>query len=65
MQHENECAAMLDSEFAFAIFDVKKKRLLLARDPYGVRPLYHLRTAEENGSIGLGISSEAKGIPYV
>lgn len=32
--------------FAFAILDVAARRLVLARDPFGIKPLYWTRTAE-------------------
>ena len=51
------CARNLDGVFAFCILDSKNKRVYLARDPYGVRPLFRLFT--KNGV--LGICSEAKG----
>ena len=31
---------LLDGEFAFVLYDVKKCEIYVARDPYGVRPLY-------------------------
>lgn len=31
---------MLDGVFAFAIYDATKEQIFVARDPYGVRPLY-------------------------
>jgi asparagine synthase (glutamine-hydrolysing) len=34
-------AEHLCGDFAFAIFDSRQRRLLLARDPIGVRPLYY------------------------
>src|SRR5690606_3814527 len=33
--------ARLNGMFAFAIYDVKAKRLLMARDPIGIKPLYY------------------------
>lgn len=31
----------LEGQFAFALYDRRERRLLLARDPFGVNPLYH------------------------
>ena len=35
-----KCLTMLDGEFAFVIYDTKLDIFFIARDPYGVRPLY-------------------------
>ncbi|KAI4464316.1 asparagine synthetase [Holotrichia oblita] len=48
----------LDGVFAFCVVDYAKMRVCLARDPYGVRPLFRMRTADGI----LGICSEAKGL---
>jgi asparagine synthase (glutamine-hydrolysing) len=53
-------AAMVDDlrgMFAFAIWDVEKTGLLLARDPYGIKPLYFT----DNGST-LRFASQVKAI---
>lgn len=48
----------LDGVFAFCLIDVEKKRILIGRDPYGVRPLFRLRS--DNGQ--LIVSSESKAL---
>lgn len=47
----------LDGVFAFIIIDAEKKEIHIARDPYGVRPAFTLKTS--NGV--LSVCSEAKG----
>ncbi|KAK9870514.1 hypothetical protein WA026_008071 [Henosepilachna vigintioctopunctata] len=51
----------LDGVFAICLVDIKRKKIFLARDPYGVRPLFKLRSR----SGVLGVSSEAKGLVSV
>jgi asparagine synthase (glutamine-hydrolysing) len=41
-----DCVDDLNGQFAFGIWDAKKKTLLLARDPFGICPLYY---AEHDG----------------
>jgi asparagine synthase (glutamine-hydrolysing) len=36
-----DCVKMLNGDFAFCIYDIKKKRFFLARDRLGIKPLYY------------------------
>ena len=39
-----ECLGFLDGMFAFAFYDAVKKRILLARNTVGIKPLYYIKT---------------------
>lgn len=47
-EHGRECVQHLRGMFAFALYDTKRKRLLLARDRMGEKPVYLYET---NGSL--------------
>ena len=50
---------VLDGEFAFALYDTKQNKLFLARDPYGVRPLYLFHDIHKFNNT-IGFASELK-----
>lgn len=45
-EHGRSMVDHLEGQFAFALFDSNKKSLFLARDPFGVCPLFLHRTAD-------------------
>ncbi|AWW74892.1 asparagine synthetase B [Erythrobacter sp. KY5] len=53
-----DCLDKLHGMFAFALYDLDKRQLLLARDRFGVKPLFMTRLADG----GLAFSSELKGL---
>lgn len=55
-----EFARSLDGVFALAIYDAEMGRLIMARDPYGIRPLY-VGTNKET----VTFASEMKALPNV
>lgn len=52
-----ELASRLSGMFAFAIFDRRRRRLILARDGFGIKPLYLRRTAGQ-----LSFASEVRAL---
>lgn len=52
-----ECVTKLNGDFAFALWDARRRRLMLARDRMGVRPLFYTR---HHGT--LYFASEAKAL---
>jgi asparagine synthase (glutamine-hydrolysing) len=56
-EHGDECVTHLRGMFAFAIWDRRQRRLLLARDRLGIKPLYY---ALDDGELLFG--SEIKAI---
>jgi asparagine synthase (glutamine-hydrolysing) len=39
--HGDECVRLFNGDFAFCIYDARKKQFILARDRLGVKPLYY------------------------
>ena len=58
-----KCLERLNGMFAFAVWDTKERRLTLARDRVGIKPLYYAQVDGENGTGGSFIfASEIKAI---
>jgi asparagine synthase (glutamine-hydrolysing) len=57
-QHGTGFAERLRGMFAAAIWDAPRRRLVLARDPYGIKPLYYRHVGAE-----LRFASELRALP--
>jgi asparagine synthase (glutamine-hydrolysing) len=57
-QHGPAFAEQLRGMFAVAVWDAARRRLVLARDPFGIKPLYY-RVDDE----GLAFASELRALP--
>jgi asparagine synthase (glutamine-hydrolysing) len=62
-EYGDSCVDHLRGMFAFALWDVARERLLLARDRLGVKPLYY--AIPEEGDIELAFASELKSLLQV
>ena len=52
----SQCVSMLDGVFSFVLYDQTTNQVMIARDPYGVRPLYECYY--EDGIIGFSSDLE-------
>ena len=46
VKHKEKCLEQLDGEFAFAIYDKETESVFLARDRFGIKPLYYYKTED-------------------
>jgi asparagine synthase (glutamine-hydrolysing) len=57
-----EAVGWLRGMFAFACWDPKERRLLLARDPLGIKPLYLARSSDPDAGWSLAFASELRAL---
>jgi asparagine synthase (glutamine-hydrolysing) len=60
--HGPEAVGWLRGMFAFACWNPKERRLLLARDPLGIKPLYVARSSDPNAGWSLAFASELRAL---
>jgi asparagine synthase (glutamine-hydrolysing) len=58
--HGPGAVSWLRGMFAFARWDPKERRLLLARDPLGIKPLYLARSSDQNAGWSMAFASELR-----
>jgi len=60
--HGRQAVAWLRGMFAFALWDASERKLLMARDPLGIKPLYFARNPDPYGEWSLAFASEIRAI---
>jgi len=60
--HGPEATKWLRGMFAFACWDQKRRRLLLARDPLGIKPLYVTRSRTAGSGWSVAFASELRAL---
>jgi len=60
----DQTLVMLDGVFAFALYDTKKDLLFVARDPYGVRPLFFHKYVIDKQVPQYSFASDLKCLPH-
>ncbi len=58
--HGPSAVSWLRGMFAFACWDPKQRRLLLARDPLGIKPLYLARSSDPGAGWSVAFASELR-----
>jgi asparagine synthase (glutamine-hydrolysing) len=60
--HGPKAVSWLRGMFAFACWNPKQRRLLLARDPLGIKPLYIARASDPDDSWSVAFASELRAL---
>ena len=60
--HGPSAVSWLRGMFAFACWDQKERRLLLARDPLGIKPLYLARSSDPEAGWSFAFASEVRAL---
>src|SRR5688572_719431 len=60
--HGYRAVSKLRGMFAFGLWDPQARRLVLARDPLGIKPMYICRNPDPNGGWSLLFASEVRAI---
>src|ERR1700675_4810550 len=60
--HGPAAVSWLRGMFAFACWDPKQRRLLLARDPLGIKPLYLARASDPGAGWSVAFASELRAL---
>jgi len=60
--HGADAVSWLRGMFAFACWDPKQRKLLLARDPLGIKPLYLVRSPDPESGWSVAFASELRAL---